>query len=135
MNSKLITRYEDKPIYRDKDYLPVFFLFLSLIGFVVYTLYVDMNSIELNYETSFNGRVINTFNQKSTYYLRLSNEDKWIKLEGFYNNSKPRMNTSGWFVNLFYKGDIVHKNKNSNQMNLIRNNEKFSFILENLNQD
>ncbi len=93
-----------------------------------------MNSYEIGLNSEFYGEVNQVYNQKSTYYLRLSNQAKWIRLENFYNNSEPRLNTSGWFVNLFYKGDIVYKNKNSSQMHLIRNNEKYSFVLENLNQ-
>ena len=129
-----IKEYIGKPWYKEPFYIVTAIVFLGLAFLLAQDIYVDMNSYEIGLESEFYGEVNQVHNQKSTYYLRLPNQEKWIKLENFYNNSEPRLNTSGWFVNMFYKGDIVYKNKNSSQMHLIRNNEKYSFVLGNLNQ-
>lgn len=128
MNSKLITRYEKKPMYKDKEYLLVFLLFLSIIGLITYTLYVEMNSIDLKYETSFNSSVIDTFNQKSTYYLKLSDKKKWFRLRDIRNEEYPELDF--YFMDILEKGDSISKKMYSNTIVLIRPTRTYYFNIE-----
>lgn len=130
-----IKEYLGKPWYKEPFYVVTAIVFLGLAILLARDIYVDSNSYGISFNSEFHGEITQVHNQRSTYYLRLSNAEKWIRLENFHNNSEPRLNTSGWFVEMFYKGDFVHKDKNSSQMRLTRNNEKYTFTLENLNPD
>jgi hypothetical protein len=128
MNSNLITRYEDKPMYKDKEYLLVLLFFLLLVGLIVYTIYVEINSINLKPETSFNGRVTNTSNQKSTYYLKLSDKEKWFRLRDIRNEEYPELGFD--FMDIIEKGDSIFKKVNSDTIVLIRPERAYYFKIE-----
>ncbi len=123
MNSKFITKYKEKPWYKNKEYLPVFFVFIYVFGTITYTLYVDYNSINLH-KVNFNGKIDNIFNQKSTYYLKISNKKKWIKLEDFRNK-----NLDIYFMDIVKKGDSIYKT-NSDTIHLIKSENKYSFCIK-----
>lgn len=115
-------------MYKYKEYLLVFLLFLSLIGLITYTLYVEMNSIDLKYETSFNSSVIDTFNQKSTYYLKLSDKEKWFRLRDIRNEEYPELDF--YFMDILEKGDSISKKMYSNTIVLIRPTRTYYFNIE-----
>tara|TARA_R110001592_G_C13032897_1_gene738557 strand:- start:497 stop:895 length:399 start_codon:yes stop_codon:yes gene_type:complete len=128
MKTNFIERYEDKPIYKDKRYLPVLVTFIFIFGLIGYTLYVDGNSIDLRTETSFIGTVEKTFYQKSTYYIKLSSMEKWLKLENFRNESYPELDFN--FMSIIEKGDSIVKKVNSDTIELIRPERKYYFRIE-----
>lgn len=128
MKTNFIEKYEDKEIYKDKRYLPVLVIFVFIFGLIGYTLYVDGNSINLKTETNFIGTVENTFNQKSTYYLKLSNKEKWLKLKNFRNESYPELDFN--FMSIIKKGDSILKKSNSDTIELIRPERKYYFRIE-----
>jgi hypothetical protein len=128
MKPNFIEKYEDKEIYKDKRYLPVLVIFVFIFGLIGYTLYVDGNSINLKTETNFIGTVENTFNQKNTYYLKLSNKEKWLKLKNFRNESYPELDFN--FMSIIKKGDSILKKSNSDTIELIRPERKYYFRIE-----
>lgn len=128
MKTNFIERYEDKEIYKDKRYFPVLVIFVLIFGLIGYTLYVDGNSINLKTETNFIGTVEKTFNQKSTYYLKLSNKEKWLKLKDFRNESYPELDFN--FMSIIKKGDSILKKSNSDTIELIRAEKKYYFKIE-----
>lgn len=128
MKTSFIERYEDKKIYKDKRYLPVLVIFVFIFGLIGYTLFVDGNSVNLKTETNFIGTVEKTFNQKSTYYLKLSNKEKWLKLKNFRNESYPELDFN--FMSIIKKGDSILKKSNSDTIELIRPERKYYFRIE-----
>ncbi len=126
MNSKFIIRYKEKPWYKDKEYLPVLFVFIYIFGTLGYTLYVDYNSIDLH-KTNFNGKIDNIFNQKSTYYLKISNKKKWIRLKNFRNEEYENLDI--YFMDIVKKGDSIYKTINSDTIHLIKSKNKYSFCI------
>jgi len=128
MKNNLIVRYEDKPLYKDKEYLPVLAIFIFIFGLIGYTLFVDGNSIDLKRETSLGGTIEKTFNQRSTYYLKFSNKENWIKLKDFRNKSYPELDF--YFMGIIEKGDSIFKKMNSDTIELIRNERSYYFKIE-----
>jgi hypothetical protein len=128
MNSDFIKIYEEKPWYKDKNHLPTFLVFLFLTSMLGYTLYVDGNSNDLKYVTSFNGRIDKTFDQKNILYIKLSNEKRWIKLNNFKNENYSDLGYD--FMSIIKKGDTIYKTKNSYSINMIRLGNEYSFKID-----
>lgn len=128
MKRKFIERYDDKPLYKDKAYLPVLFVFLLIFGLFGYTLYVDYNSEVLNSNTGFKGSVNEVFYQKSIYYIKLSNQIKWLKLKNIKNKNYPELDD--YFMDIIEKGDSISKKINTDTIELIKSKKRYFFIVE-----
>lgn len=128
MKNNLIERYKDKPLYKDKEYLPVLGVFIFIFGLIGYTLFVDGNSNDLKRKTSFGGTIEKTFHQKNTYYLKFSNKENWIKMKNFRNESYPELGYD--FMEIIEKGDSIFKKVNSDTIELIRPEKTYYFKIE-----
>ncbi len=91
-------------------------------------MFVDANSIDLKKKTSFHGTIEKTFHQKSSYYLKFSNRENWVKLKNFRNKSYPELDFN--FMDIIEKGDLLSKEVNSDTIKLIRAEKTYSFLIE-----
>ena len=129
MNSNFIKKNNtEKPILKDKAYLPVLAIFIFILSYVSFALYVDYNSNDIAEINQFSGKIESIYNQKSNYYIKISSSEKWIKLNDIENVAYPNLDYT--FINIVKKGDSIYKTKNSDSINLYRENERYSFKIE-----
>ncbi|MDT0552384.1 hypothetical protein [Urechidicola vernalis] len=130
MSKDFITIYKDKPWFLMPFYVGTAVLFFFLLSEGIYNIYVDSNSEQLRFESSFNGEIEDINSQKRSYYIHLSNKNKWIKLEDIKNDSYPLLE-SKFLMGVLKKGDLLFKNENSDSIHFERDQRVFSFNIGN----
>lgn len=121
---KNIEKYDGKK-YTLKEYLPVIFLFIFLIGFAIYAIVKKGNYQDVYLSTAFDEKVIDIYEEKGNTYLLLTNRNNKYRLENSRNyDYKPV------FLNDFLKeNDRVIKNKCSDTIYVERNSKKYHFLI------
>ena len=121
---KLIEKYDGNK-YTLKEYLPVIFIFIFLIGFAIYTIVKKGDFEYVFLSTTFDERIIDVFEEKGNTYLFLTNRSNRYRLENSRNyNYEPA------FLSDFLKeNDRVIKKKCSDTIYIERNSIKYHFLI------
>ncbi|MFD0976789.1 hypothetical protein [Salinimicrobium gaetbulicola] len=121
---KLIEKYDGKK-YTLKEYLPVIFLFILLIGFAIYTVIKKGDFVEIYLSTSFDEMVVDIFEEKGNTYLLLTNRNNRYRLENSRNyDYKPP-----FLYDFLKENDRVIKNKCSDTIYIERDSKKYHFLI------
>ena len=120
----MIEKYDGKK-YTLKEYLPVIFLFVFLIGFGIYTAIQKGDYEDVYLSTVFDEKVVEIFEEKGNTYLLITNRKNRYKLEESRNyNYEPA------FISDFIREkDRVIKNKCSDTIYIERNSKKYHFLI------
>lgn len=111
--------------YTLKEYLPVIFLFISLIGFVIYTVVKKGDFEDVYLSTTFDENVVDIFEEKGNTYLLLTNKENRYRVE----NSRNYAYQPVFFYDFIKKNDRVIKNKCSDTIYVERNSRKYHFLI------
>ncbi|WP_136482338.1 hypothetical protein [Cognatitamlana onchidii] len=120
----MIKKYDGKK-YTLKEYLPVIFLFIFLIGFGIYTV-VKKGEFEYVFlSTTFNESVVDIFEEKGNTYLLLTNKKNRYRIENSRNyDYKP-----AFLYDFIKENDRVIKNECSDTLYIERNSKKYHFLI------
>lgn len=121
----MIERYEAN-IYTVKEYLPVIFLFLFLIGLGTYQVIKVGNPSEIKLSTKLDEIVISVFSLKSSIYVKVENREERITIDYSRNYDYEPMELSEFIE----PGDRIVKNECSDTLFIMRQGEKFYFLIE-----
>ena len=120
----MIKKYDGKK-YTLKEYLPVIFLFISLIGYAIYTVVKKGEFEDVFLSTTFDENVVDIFEEKGNTYLLLTNKDNRYRIE----NSRNYAYEPAFFYNFIKESDRVIKNKCSDTIYVKRNSKKYHFLI------
>jgi hypothetical protein len=123
---KLIEKYDGKK-YTLKEYLPVIFIFLFIIGLAIYTMIKKGDFEDLYLSTEFDEKIVDVYEEKGFVYLLISNKPNRYKIE----NSRNYDYKSPFLYDFLEKNDRVIKNKCSDTLFVQRNLKKYHFLIGN----
>jgi len=120
----MIEKYDGKK-YTLKEYLPVIFLFIFLIGFAIYTVVKKGEFEAVFLSTTFDENVVDIFEEKGDTYLLLTNKDNRYRIE----NSRNYAYEPAFLYDFIKENDRVIKNKCSDTIYVERNSKKYHFLI------
>tara|TARA_B110000114_G_C14808675_1_gene283802 strand:+ start:74 stop:532 length:459 start_codon:yes stop_codon:yes gene_type:complete len=120
----MIEKYDGKK-YTLKEYLPVIFLFIFLIGFAIYTVVKKGEFEDVFLSTTFDENVVDIFEEKGNTYLLLTNRDNKYRIE----NSRNYTYEPAFLYDFIEENDRVIKNKCSDTIYVERNSKKYHFLI------
>tara|TARA_R110001592_G_scaffold133090_1_gene348238 strand:+ start:38 stop:496 length:459 start_codon:yes stop_codon:yes gene_type:complete len=120
----MIEKYDGKK-YALKEYLPVIFLFIFLIGFAIYTVVKKGEFEDVFLSTTFDENVVDIFEEKGDTYLLLTNKDNRYRIE----NSRNYAYEPAFLYDFIKENDRVFKNKCSDTIYVERNSKKYHFLI------
>jgi hypothetical protein len=120
----MIEKYDGKK-YTLKEYLPVIFLFIFLIGFAIYTVVKKGEFKEVFLSTTFDENVVDIFEEKGDSYLLLTNKDNRYRIK----NSRNYAYEPAFLYDFIKENDRVIKNKCSDTIYVERNSKKYHFLI------
>ena len=121
---ELIEKYDGKK-YTLKEYLPVIFMFLMVIGFGVYTIIKKGEFVDIFLSTEFDGKVVDVYEERSFIYLQISNKTKKYKITNSCNYDYDPFILSEFLE----RNDRVIKSKCSDTIFIERNLKKYHFLI------
>jgi len=121
----MIEKYGGKK-YTLKEYLPVIFLFVFLIGFAIYTVVKKGEFEDVFLSTTFDESVVNVFEEKGNTYLLLTNKENRYRIE----NSRNYAYEPAFLYDFIKENDRVIKNECSDTLYIERNSKKYHFLIE-----
>ncbi|MEI6866089.1 hypothetical protein [Flavicella sp.] len=111
--------------YTLKEYLPVIFIFLFLIGFGIYTVIKKGDYVEVYLSTDFDEMIVDIYEEKGSTYLLLTNRDNRYRFENSRNyDYKP-----AFLYDFLKENDRVIKNNCSDTIYIERNSKKYHFLI------
>jgi hypothetical protein len=120
----MIEKYDGKK-YTLKEYLPVIFLFIFLIGFAIYTVVKKGEFEDVFLSTTFDESVVDIYEERGDIYLLLTNRDNRYRFEESRNyDYEP-----AFLYDFIKENDRVIKNKCSDTIYVERNSEKYHFLI------
>ena len=120
----MIEKYDGKK-YALKEYLPVIFLFIFLIGFAIYTVVKKGEFEDVFLSTTFDESVVDIFEEKGNTYLLLTNKKNRYRIENSRNyDYKP-----AFLYDFIKENDRVIKNECSDTLYIERNSKKYHFLI------
>ena len=120
----MIEKYDGKK-FTLKEYLPVIFLFIFLIGFAIYTIVKKGEFEDVFLSTTFDENVVDIFEEKGNTYLLLTNNDNRYRIE----NSRNYSYEPPFLYDFIKENDRVIKNKCSDTIYVKRNSKKYHFLI------
>lgn len=120
----MIEKFDGKK-YTLKEYLPVIFLFIFLIGFAIYTIVKKGEFEDVFLSTTFDENVVDIFEEKGNTYLLLTNNDNRYRIE----NSRNYSYEPPFLYDFIKENDRVIKNKCSDTIYVKRNSKKYHFLI------
>jgi|TARA_B110000091_G_C13609932_1_gene388358 hypothetical protein len=120
----MIEKYDGK-MYTLKEYLPVIFLFIFLIGFAIYTAVKKGEFEDVFLSTTFDESVVDIFEEKGNTYLLLTNKENRYRIE----NSRNYAYEPAFLYDFIKENDRVFKNKCSDTIYVERNSDKYHFLI------
>ena len=121
----MIEKYDGKK-YTLKEYIPVIFLFIFLIGFAIYTVVKKGEFEDVFLSTTFDASVVDIFEEKGNTYLLLTNKKKRYRIE----NSRNYSYEPAFLYDFIKENDRVIKNECSDTLYIERNSKKYHFLIE-----
>jgi hypothetical protein len=123
---KLIKRYEGRR-YVLKEYLPVIFVFATLIGIGTYQIIRIGEFEEIFLSTEFDEKVIDVYQEKSYLFVLLTNRAKRLEIRNSFNYDYEDEGID--LYSIMKQEDRVIKRKCSDTLFVIKGDKEYHFLI------